>query len=87
VGLHERACGPISPTMHLGRAETEDQRRFVAQVHRTLANDIERGERLQPVRIRERSIPAPARPAREVDHERIAVSSQARALAVSPHCA
>jgi hypothetical protein len=46
-----------------------EQQRFVAQVRRALADDIERGEPLQPVRLRERSIPAPARPAREVDHE------------------
>jgi hypothetical protein len=52
-----------------GLRDSEDQRRFVAQVRRALADDIERGEPLQPVRLRERSTPAPARPAREVDHE------------------
>jgi hypothetical protein len=33
----------------------EDQRRFVAQVRSALADDIERGEPLQPVRLRERA--------------------------------
>jgi Large polyvalent protein-associated domain 7 len=50
-----------------GLRDSEDQRRFVAQVRRVLADDIERGEPLQPVRLRERSAPPPARPAREVD--------------------
>jgi Large polyvalent protein-associated domain 7 len=35
--------------------DQEDQRRFVQQVRLTLARDIERGEPLQPVRLRERS--------------------------------
>jgi len=35
--------------------DREDQRRFVAQVRRALADDIERGEPLQPVRLRERA--------------------------------
>jgi Large polyvalent protein-associated domain 7 len=52
-----------------GLRDSEDQRRFVSQVRRALADDIERGEPLQPVRLRERSIPAPARPARDVAHE------------------
>ena len=52
-----------------GFRDSEDQRRFVAQVRRALADDIERGEPLQPVRLRERSIPGPARRAREVDRE------------------
>jgi hypothetical protein len=33
----------------------EDQRRFVAQVRRALAEDIEHGEALQPVRLRDRT--------------------------------
>jgi hypothetical protein len=36
--------------------EPEDQRRFVAQVRSALADDIERGEPLQPVRLRDRSL-------------------------------
>ena len=35
--------------------DAEDRRRFVAQVRRALADDIERGEPLQPVRLRERA--------------------------------
>jgi hypothetical protein len=35
--------------------DPEDQRRFVAQVRGALADDIERGEPLQPVRLRERA--------------------------------
>ena len=35
--------------------DPEDRRRFVAQVRRALADDIERGEPLQPVRLRERA--------------------------------
>jgi hypothetical protein len=35
--------------------DREDQRRFVAQVRSALADDIERGEPLQPVRMRERA--------------------------------
>jgi hypothetical protein len=34
--------------------DPEDQRRFVAQVRGALADDVERGEPLQPVRLRER---------------------------------
>ena len=37
-----------------GLRDSEDQRRFVAQVRRALADDIERGEPLQPVRLHER---------------------------------
>lgn len=37
-----------------GLRDPEDRRRFVAQVRRVLADDIERGEPLQPVRLRER---------------------------------
>jgi hypothetical protein len=35
--------------------DLEDRRRFVAQVRRALAEDVERGEPLQPVRLRERT--------------------------------
>jgi hypothetical protein len=35
--------------------DSEDQRRFVAQVRSALADDIERGEPLQPVRLRQRA--------------------------------
>ena len=35
--------------------DPEDQRRFVARVRSALADDIERGEPLQPVRLRERA--------------------------------
>jgi hypothetical protein len=35
--------------------DPQDQRRFVAQVRHALADDIERGEPLQPVRLRERA--------------------------------
>ena len=34
--------------------DPEDQRRFLAQVRSALADGIERGERLQPVRLRQR---------------------------------
>jgi len=37
-----------------GLRDAEDRRRFVAQVRRALADDIEQGEPLQPVRLRER---------------------------------
>lgn len=36
--------------------DPEDRRRFVMQVRRGLADDIERGEPLQPVRLRERTV-------------------------------
>lgn len=39
--------------------DSADQQRFVAQVRRVLAQEIERGEPLQPVRLRERSPRAP----------------------------
>jgi hypothetical protein len=39
--------------------DPEDRRRFVAQVRSALADDIERGEPLQPVRLRERVSPRP----------------------------
>jgi len=41
--------------------DQEDQRRFVAQVRHALADDIERGEPLQPVRLRERAAPRAAK--------------------------
>ena len=41
--------------------DPEDQRRFVAQVRSALADDIERGEPLQPVRLRERGVTKSAR--------------------------
>jgi len=41
--------------------DPEDQRRFVAQVRSALADDIERGEPLQPVRLRERPVPVTAK--------------------------
>jgi hypothetical protein len=37
--------------------DPEDQKRFVAQVRDALAEGIERGEPLQPVRLRERRVP------------------------------
>jgi putative DNA primase/helicase len=37
----------------------EDRRRFVARVREALAGDIEHGEPLQPVRLRERRTPSP----------------------------
>jgi hypothetical protein len=37
--------------------DPEDQRRFVARVRTALADDVERGEPLQPVRLRERAAP------------------------------
>jgi putative DNA primase/helicase len=47
--------------------DPEDRERFVAQVRRVLADDIERGEPLQPVRLRERAAPTVSRGAREAD--------------------
>ena len=41
--------------------DPQDQQRFVAQVRGALADDIERGEPLQPVRLRERAAPRAAR--------------------------
>jgi hypothetical protein len=41
--------------------DLEDRRRFVAQVRDVLADGIERGEPLQPVRLRERRAPSAAR--------------------------
>ena len=59
VGKHPELAGTY---LNLRAAELaaralrdpQDQRRFVAQVRRALAEDIERGEPLQPVRLRER---------------------------------
>jgi putative DNA primase/helicase len=50
-----------------------DQRRFVAQVRRVLAEDIERGEPLQPVRLRELAhrAPTPDRQRGESQHSRV----------------
>jgi Large polyvalent protein-associated domain 7 len=41
--------------------DPEDQRRFVAQVRSALAEGVERGEPLQPVRLRERAAPQPTK--------------------------
>jgi hypothetical protein len=41
--------------------DPEDQRRFVSQVGRALAEDVERGEPLQPVRLRNRGTPKQVR--------------------------
>jgi hypothetical protein len=49
--------------------DREDQRRFVQQVRLALARDIERGEPLQPVRLRER---ARTRPPQERQREELA---------------
>jgi Large polyvalent protein-associated domain 7 len=47
--------------------DAEDRRRFLAQVRRALAEDIERGEPLPPVRLRERVVTRTVRsPARAV---------------------
>src|SRR5947207_11508600 len=62
VGRHPELAGTY---LNLRAAELasralrdqEDQKRFVAQVRAALANDIERGEPLQPVRLRERAPP------------------------------
>jgi hypothetical protein len=42
--------------------DPQDRRRFVSQVRSVLADDIERGEPLQPVRLRERTARETARP-------------------------
>jgi hypothetical protein len=44
-----------------GLRDPEDQRRFVAQVRGALADHVERGEPLQPVRLRERAVPRAAK--------------------------
>ena len=48
--LHLRAAELASKALR----DPQDQRHFVAQVRRALADDVERGEPLQPVRLRER---------------------------------
>lgn len=66
-GLNARASGlasrpkrpreaPLRAAALASRAlrDLQDQRRFVAKVQRALAEAIERGEPLQPVRLRER---------------------------------
>ena len=66
VGRHPELAGTY---LNLRAAELasralrdqEDQKRFVAQVRAALANDIERGEPLQPVRLRERAPPREAK--------------------------
>jgi hypothetical protein len=51
VGQHpERAAELASRALR----NSQGQRRFVALVRSALANDIQRGEPLQPVRLRER---------------------------------
>ena len=41
--------------------DPRDRGRFVAEVRRALADDIEQGESLQPVRLRERAAPKAAK--------------------------
>jgi hypothetical protein len=54
-----RSCPVPEPTLRAAELasralrDAEDRRRFVAQVRRVLGDDIERGEPLQPVRLRE----------------------------------
>ena len=47
--------------------DPEDQRRFVAQVRGALADHVERGEPLQPVRLRERRGPVQKKPVASQD--------------------
>lgn len=47
--------------------DPEDRRRFVALLRTALADEIERGEPLQPVRLRERAAQVPERGAREAE--------------------
>jgi putative DNA primase/helicase len=49
--------------------DPEDRRRFVALLRSALADDIERGEPLQPVRLRERSPRVATRAGREEDRD------------------
>jgi putative DNA primase/helicase len=49
--------------------DPQDRPRFVAQVRKALADSIERGEPLQPVRLRERVVRAPGRVPRDPDRE------------------
>lgn len=39
--------------------DPEDQKRFVSQVRSALADGVQRGDPLQPVRLRERTVPGP----------------------------
>jgi len=50
--------------------DPEDRRRFLSQVRGALARDIERGEPLQVVRLRERSEPEAIRERRNRTAER-----------------
>jgi hypothetical protein len=52
-----------------GLRDSQDQRRFMAQVRRVLADDIERGEALQPVGLRERAAPKAAKDRRPLSRE------------------
>ena len=56
---------PSSPREPCGIAE--DQRQFVSQVRSALADDVERGEPLQPVRLRDRGARAREKPVRSDD--------------------
>lgn len=47
--------------------DPEDRRRFVALLRTALADEIERGEPLQPVRLRDRAAQVPGRAAREAE--------------------
>ena len=47
--------------------DPEDRRRFVALLRTALADEIERGEPLQPVRLRERAAHRPERASREAE--------------------
>jgi hypothetical protein len=47
--------------------DPEDRRRFVALLRSALADEIERGEPLQPVRLRERAARLPERATREAE--------------------
>jgi hypothetical protein len=47
--------------------DPQDRRQFVAQVRGALAEDIERGEPLQPVRLRDRGARAREKPRRSDD--------------------
>jgi hypothetical protein len=54
AGTHLNLRAAELATRALG--DPQDQRRFVAQVRGTLADGIERGEPLQPVRLRTRAV-------------------------------
>jgi hypothetical protein len=49
--------------------DPQDRSRFVTQVRGALADGIERGEPLQPVRLRERVVRAPGRALRDLDRD------------------